>query len=116
MDPGAINLYSNMRSRNLPLATTVITALELHSGAQISGNRVKNMGRMQRLLKQFLMLQIDERVCETYGALSPLLQEKGSPIGDFDEMIASIALCHDRKLITRDDHLSCISGLKILSY
>ena len=113
---GALDLYSDLQDRNIPIATTVVTVLELYRGAQRSRNRAKNVEWVRRLLKQFLILPIDEQACETYGALSALLQEKGASIGDFDEVIASIALCYDRELITRDTHFSRISGLKILPY
>jgi tRNA(fMet)-specific endonuclease VapC len=68
------------------------------------------------LLSLFEISPLDLRVCEVFGPLSAELKKKGVSIGDFDEVIAATALCHDGVLITRDDHFSQVPGIEVVGY
>lgn len=112
----ALDLYSSYEEQSLPLATTAITALELYKGAYLSRKRDENIRKVKTILELFDCLPLDECTYEAFGAYSSVLVEKGDPIGDFDVLIAVIALCHDGVLITRDRHFSRIPGLRVLAY
>lgn len=115
-EPDALALYVAYEERSLPLATTAISALELYKGAYLSLKREENIRKVKAVLGLFECLPLDESVYEAFGAYSASLVQKGTPTGDFDELIAVLALCHDGVLITRDQHFSRIPGLEILSY
>jgi len=77
---------------------------------------LENIRKVNSILGLFECLPLDETVNEAFGAYSASLVQKGTPTGDFDELIAVLALCHNGVRITRDQHFSCIPGFEILSY
>jgi len=114
-DQGAISLYEAYEQRGIALQTTGITALELYKGAFISGT-AQNRLNVAALLELFTVLPIDETIYEAFGRISSALALRGDAIGDFDEVIATMALMNDGEIITRDRHFSKIPHLKIISY
>jgi tRNA(fMet)-specific endonuclease VapC len=52
------------------------------------------------------VLPITEETYDIYGAISAALISEGQQIGDFDEIIAAIAISHDAEIITKDRHFS----------
>jgi len=63
------------------------------------------------VLDLFTVLAVDETMYEVYGRLAAGLSRAGTPVGDFDEIITAITLCHDGKIITRDRHFEKIPGI-----
>ena len=114
-DRGALNRYATFEEKGIALSTTAITAMELYKGAYISGNR-NNLVKVRTLLELFTILPIDETIFEVFGRIAAGLCISGNPIGDFDEVIAAIALCNDGEIITRDRHFENIRDLKIIAY
>ena len=62
------------------------------------------------------MLPFDDEVYLTFGVISTKLRSEGRPIGDFDEMIASIAIRHGQEIITRDKHFLKVPTLTVVQY
>jgi len=48
-----------------------------------------------------------------FGALSAKFKSEGKRIGEFDDFVATITLCHDREIVTRDGHFLEIPGLRV---
>jgi predicted nucleic acid-binding protein len=95
------------------ISTTPITACELFKGAYRSRKK-ENVQKVRKLLRHLEILQFSVDACERYGKLASELQLKGSPIGDPDTIIASIALAHGEPLLTSDkEHFGRIPGLMI---
>jgi tRNA(fMet)-specific endonuclease VapC len=95
------------------LSTTPITACELFRGAYQSG-RSENVGRVRKSLTYLRILDFSVDACERYGRLVTKLRLRGTPIGDADTMIASIALTYGEAVLTSDkEHLGKVSGLTI---
>jgi len=74
--------------------------------------------RLARLVEAFLhitaILPWDARAANQHGQLRAYLRAQGSPIGDFDEMIAAHALALDAILVTDNvRHFERIPGLRI---
>lgn len=114
-DRDALNLYLNFEQQGIALSTTAITAMELFKGAYVSGNR-NNLVKVRTILELFTVFPVDETVYEAFGRIAAGLCIIGSPIGDFDEVIAAIALCNDGEIITRDRHFEKIPGLTVIMY
>lgn len=114
-EPGAIRIYEQYEGQGIALSTTAITAMELYKGAYVSGNR-KNVEKVGSILALFTILPSDEPVYEIFGKISAGLSLKGTPIGDFDEVIAAITLCSDGEIITRDRHFRTIPELTVIGY
>jgi predicted nucleic acid-binding protein len=113
--PRALGLYENYERQGIPLSAAAITALELFKGAYVSGNR-RNVERARTILELFSVLPLDETVYEVFGRMAAALCQTGNPIGDFDEVIAAIALCYDGEIITRDRHFEKIPELTVITY
>ena len=114
-NPGALARYEEYEQAGIALQTTAVTALELYKGAFCSGTE-DNRGKIAALLDLFTVLPVDETMYETFGRISAALAHRGAAIGDFDEVIAAIALTYDGEIITRDRHFSRIPNLKVISY
>ncbi len=114
-DRDALNLYLNFEQQGIALSTTAITALELFKGAYVSGN-CNNLVKVRTILDLFTLLPVDETVYEAFGRIAAGLCISGNPIGDFDEVIAAIALCNDGEIITRDRHFEKIPELTVIRY
>jgi predicted nucleic acid-binding protein len=114
-DRGALKRYAGFEQQGIALSTTAITAMELYKGAYVSGNS-NNLIKVRTLLELFTFLPVDETICEVFGRIAAGLFITGKPIGDFDEVIAAIALCNDGEIITRDQHFETIPGLKVIGY
>ncbi|HPD76714.1 MAG TPA: type II toxin-antitoxin system VapC family toxin, partial [Methanoregulaceae archaeon] len=93
-DPGALARYEEFEQAGIALQTTAVTALELYKGAFCSGTE-ENRTKVASLLELFTVLPVDDTVFETFGRLSAALAQNGTAIGDFDEVIAVIALRYD---------------------
>ncbi|MFA6363457.1 type II toxin-antitoxin system VapC family toxin [Methanoregula sp.] len=114
-DPGALACYRAYEEDGIVLFTTGITALELYKGAFVSKND-SNRIKVQTILELFIVLPVDESVYEAFGRIAAGLCLSGNPIGDFDEVIAALALCNDKEIITRDRHFEKIPNLSVISY
>jgi predicted nucleic acid-binding protein len=114
-DPGAIRRYAEYEEQGIALTTTAITAMELYKGAYVSGNS-KNLHKVRTIMELFILLPVDETIYEAFGRLAAGLCFDGNPIGDFDEVIAAIALCNDGKIVTRDRHFEKIKELMVIGY
>jgi tRNA(fMet)-specific endonuclease VapC len=114
-DRGALERYAGFEQEGSALATTAITAMELYKGAYVSDNRT-NVLKVRSLLDLFTLLPVDETVYEVFGRVAAGLSLAGTPVGDFDEVIAAIALCYDGEIITRDRHFEKIPGLTLIAY
>jgi len=114
-DRGALKRYAGFEQQGIALSTTAITSMELYKGAYVSGNS-NNLIKVRTILELFTLLPVDETIYEVFGRIAAGLCIKGTPIGDFDEVIAAIALCNDGEIITRDRHFEKIPGLKVTGY
>jgi len=112
----AQEMLSELEEIRAPLFTTPITVLEVYRGAHLSGNPEKNLEVAKEILASLLVLPLDDEACQVFGALSARLKSEGKRIREFDELIASIALCHDGEIVTRDAHFLEVPGLKVLGY
>jgi tRNA(fMet)-specific endonuclease VapC len=63
-----------------------------------------------------VVLKIDEDIYEMFGALSADLRSQREPVGDFDDLIACIAMANGSAIVTRDEHFKYIPGLKVISH
>jgi tRNA(fMet)-specific endonuclease VapC len=75
-----------------------------------------NVKKVNKLLDAFVVLGIDEDVFEMFGALSADLRSRKQSIGDFDELIACIAIENGAAIVSNDNHFMRIPGLKFISY
>jgi tRNA(fMet)-specific endonuclease VapC len=110
----ALKTLSELEEKSAPLCTTPITALELYRGAFLSANPERSLAAAKKLLASLVVLPLDDEACIVFGALSARLRSEGKRIGDFDEVIAAIALDSIREIVTRDVHFREVAGLVVV--
>jgi tRNA(fMet)-specific endonuclease VapC len=98
------------------LCTTQINVLELYKGVFTPTRSKDGLEKVKKMLNAFLILPIDEDTYEMFGELSARLRQRGNAIGDFDELIASIALIQGATLASRDSRFERVLGLKVISF
>ena len=98
----AVQLISKLIKANVPLKTTIFNVGELYKGAYLASNVAKSIRGITDLLKHFEIINYTLEEAIVYGQISAELRKSGTPIGDLDELIASIAINHNETLITRN--------------
>ncbi|MCX6677525.1 MAG: type II toxin-antitoxin system VapC family toxin [Methanothrix sp.] len=97
------------------LCTTQINVLELYKGVYSPTKSEAGLENVKMLLDAFVILSINEDAYEMFGELSVELRRRGEAIGDFDELIASIALANGAAIVSGDRHFRRVPGLKAVS-
>jgi predicted nucleic acid-binding protein len=97
------------------LCTTQINVLELYKGVYNPSRSDKGLEKVKKLLDAFFILNINDDAYEMFGELSAELRWRGEAIGDFDELIASIALTHEAALVSTDSHFQRVPGLTVIT-
>lgn len=97
-------------------ATSTITLGELYYGAMRLGDGGDTLrGRIDStLLPNLAVVDFDARAARHYGTLRTDLERAGTPIGDADMRIASIALANDLTVVTANvRHFERVAGLRV---
>jgi len=110
----ALRKISELEESGGTLCTTQINVLELYKGAYSPSRSENGLEKVKKLLEALVILQIDEDVYDMFGELSSELRRRGESIGDFDELIAAIALNHEAAIVSTDGHFRRVPGLKVI--
>ena len=97
-------------------STSSITAGELWYGARRLGARGEELAaRIEAaLLGNLLVMPFDTPAAKAYGALRSELERRGTPIGDADLRIASIAVANGLTVVTGNvRHFERVPGLPV---
>jgi tRNA(fMet)-specific endonuclease VapC len=95
--------------------TSSVTPGELLYGAHRSSRTAALLERIEEtLLPELPILPFDAAAARRYGELRAELERKGTPIGDADTRVASIALSRGLTVVTGNErHFRKVSGLAI---
>ena len=116
-DRGAEEKLEEYVARDMRLSTTPITACELFKGAYRSRRREVEVEKVRRVLAYLDILGFSVEACERFGKLVNGEPLRGSPIGDLDTMIASLALTHNEAVATSNrKHFERVPGLLVESW
>ncbi|HVT60207.1 MAG TPA: type II toxin-antitoxin system VapC family toxin [Thermoanaerobaculia bacterium] len=63
------------------------------------------------LIRESIVLVVDETTAEVYSRVREELRAKGRPIPENDVWIAALALQHEQPVVSRDDHFDPVRGL-----
>jgi tRNA(fMet)-specific endonuclease VapC len=110
-DAGALRIAEETEE----LRTTSISAAEFLLGGRLS-KRPDLYATSRAFLGYFPILPFDDESAVVYADIAGALQESGTRISSFDELIAAIAIRHADTLVTRDSHFGDIPGLSVSSY
>jgi tRNA(fMet)-specific endonuclease VapC len=101
--------------QNIALCSIVLG--ELLFGARKSAKVEQNLERVQRFSQGLNSYHYDDKASEFYGINRALLERAGTPIGEADLMISSIALANNLTVITRNrKEFMRVPGLKVESW
>lgn len=111
----SIALQRRLQSVDLQeMAVCSVVKLELFFGAMRSHNPNDAWRRQQRFLSVFVSLPFDDFAALIAGRIRAQLANLGTPIGNNDLLIASIAMANNLTLITHNTgEFSRIEGLEI---
>lgn len=111
-DPALGKVLSDAELHHLP----AIVIGEYRFGLLGSRDR-QELGRMlQVLLRESLVLPIDEETAEAYSEVRDELRRKGRPIPENDIWIAALARQYDLPVVSRDGHFDQVSGLRRIAW
>jgi tRNA(fMet)-specific endonuclease VapC len=110
--PAAIAKLDELEQRGEPVYTTAINVAELYHGAHSSRNIDRAVGRIEKILNRFSILNFDYDSAKLWGELAGRL--KSNSIGELDLFIASMALANKQALVTKNKkHFERVPNLQI---
>ena len=115
---GELAVKKNLRDHfHDPMKMSVITLMELYYGAHKSQKTTSNLAKIKTLELSFQIVPISEESAEIFGMTKAQLEKAGSPLDDFDLIIASCALSNNLVLVTNNvRHFQRIEGLKLTNW
>ncbi len=97
-----------------PMQISVISLLELFYGAYKSQKIASNIAKVKTLEHTFEIVTPGRETAEIFGMTKADLEKNGTPLDDFDLIIASTAMAHNLTLVTNNiKHFKRIDGLKL---
>lgn len=99
-DAETIKVVGRLRSVAIP----VVVLGELYYGANKSDQTLKRTLEIEELKNRVTVLNITEKIAETYGEIKDQLYQKGKPIPENDIWIAAITKEAGLPLLTKDKH------------
>ena len=110
---GHAAVQANLRVHlNDPLKICTVTLMELYYGAHKSREVTGNLAKIKTLETSLDILPVGTECVEVFGLIKANLEKVGSPLDDFDLIIASCAIAHNLILVTNNTkHFKRIAGL-----
>jgi len=93
------NLKTHMQDG---ICISAITLAELEHGVAASAYPEKNSTALKQILTIIDVLAFDDEAAASYGAIRADLQQKGTPIGPLDTLIAAHAKAKNLTLVTNN--------------
>jgi tRNA(fMet)-specific endonuclease VapC len=94
----------------------VIVIGEYRYGLLGSRFRVHLQGLLETLVRESLVLRVDETTAETYSRVRDELRRKSRPIPENDIWIAALARQHDQPVVSRDGHFDDVPDLRRVAW
>ncbi|MBI9085054.1 MAG: type II toxin-antitoxin system VapC family toxin [Desulfobacterales bacterium] len=100
-----------------PMFISAVTLMELYYGAHKSQQVAGNLAKVKTIEDAFEIISPGKDTAEIFGMLKASLEFAGTPLDDFDLVIAAIALSRNLTLVTNNTrHFSRIQGLKLANW
>ena len=115
---GHAAVQENLRIHlNDPIKICTVTLMELYCGAHKSREVTSNLAKIKTLETSLDILPVGTECVEVFGRLKAKLEKAGSPLDDFDLIIASCAIANNLVLVTNNTkHFKRIAGLKQVNW
>ncbi len=113
-DPDAAQKALELDQRAEPKYVTAPAAAEvLWGGYRLGGTYLE---RTRKLIDSLALLPFDREAYHEVAQLGASLLARGTPVGQGDLFIAAISKRHGEPVLTRDETLSRIPGLAVVTY
>jgi predicted nucleic acid-binding protein len=100
-----------------PMGVSVVSLMELYHGAYKSRRVTVNLARVRAIEAAFEVIPIGPAAAQTFGELKTGLEKRGTPLDDFDLVLAACALAHNFTLVTNNiSHFSRIADLRLVNW
>ena len=110
-------MMKELFEQHVEVKVTIFTVGELYEGIFLSRNPARNIRIIEDFLGKLTMVNFSRAAAVEYGRISAELHKIGTPIGNIDELIASIVINAHDTLYTRNmDHFGKIAGLKTVNW
>ncbi len=106
------DLLSAQARHHLP----VIVIGEYRFGLLRSRHRESLERLLATLVRESVVLLVDEATAEVYSHVREELRGRGRPLPENDVWISALALQHHQPVVTRDGHFDEVEGLRRLSW
>lgn len=111
-DPALGEVLAGTQRHHLP----VIVVGEYRYGLLGSRRRDHLQGLLDTLIRESIVLHVDEATAETYSHVRDELRRKGKPIPENDLWIAALARQHHQPVVSRDEHFDDVSNLRRVTW
>jgi len=111
-EPALAQLLESSERHHLP----VVVIGEYRYGLLRSRHRQTLQAFLDTLIRESLVLRVDEATAAHYAAVRNELRAAGRPIPENDVWIAALARQHDQPLVSRDEHFDEVAGLERLAW
>jgi len=102
---------------NDPINISVVTLMELYYGAYKSKKVESNLAKIKTLENSIEVIPLGKEVVEIFGIYKAKLERSGTPLDDFDLILAACAMTNNLVLVTNNTkHFKRIEGLKITDW
>ncbi len=115
-DPTAISKLEEIKDKSEALAISHVNLWELYKGAYKSSKPKEEIKKISTLISFFTLLKFTKKIDQEFGRLLNQLNKEGKPIGVLDTLIASIALNHNKTVVTKNVKHFKRTGVKIESW
>jgi len=100
-----------------PIKISIVTLMELYYGAYKSQMIESNLAKIKALENALEIIPSGRESVELFGIYKSKLEKLGTPLDDFDLIIASCALANNMTLVTNNvRHFARIKGLKLTNW
>lgn len=102
------------RHRQAVLKISIVTLMELYYGAYKSQKVTSNIGKIKSIEEAIEIIPLGRESAEVFAMLKANLEKSGTPLDDFDLILAACALVHDLVLVTNNmKHFERVEGLRL---
>jgi predicted nucleic acid-binding protein len=105
------------RNLHAALKISVVTLMELYYGAYKSQKVTSNLGKIKSIEDAVEIIPVGRESAEVFAMLKADLEKAGTPLDDFDLILAACALANDLVLVTNNvKHFERIEGLRLTNW
>jgi tRNA(fMet)-specific endonuclease VapC len=105
------------RNLHAALKISIVTLMELYYGAYKSQKVTSNLGKIKSIEDAVEIIPIGRESAEVFAMLKANLEKAGTPLDDFDLILAACALANDLVLVTNNvKHFERIEGLRLTNW